>query len=205
MLKHAVREMTQVYADLHTRGVPVRYLDVGGGLGVQLRRRLRRRRSRRSTTACRNTRTPSCSRCRRSVRCARRAGARADLGERPRDHRAPLGAGGAGAGRASTRTHRRASALPDKPHGLVQRLLEALEEVRDADGERRGAARGVSRRAGSDAAKPTRCSASAISTSIRRAIVETSVLDRVPRDPRRPARRGARDDRRRSRTSSKRC
>ena len=33
-LKSAVREMTQIYADLRLRGVPVRYLDVGGGLGV---------------------------------------------------------------------------------------------------------------------------------------------------------------------------
>ena len=34
VLKRAVREMTQVYADLRIRGVPVRCLDVGGGLGV---------------------------------------------------------------------------------------------------------------------------------------------------------------------------
>jgi len=33
-LKRAVKEITQVYAQLHQRGVPVRYLDVGGGLGV---------------------------------------------------------------------------------------------------------------------------------------------------------------------------
>ncbi len=34
VLKQAVKEVTQVYADLHLRGVPVRCLDVGGGLGV---------------------------------------------------------------------------------------------------------------------------------------------------------------------------
>jgi arginine decarboxylase len=34
VLKQAVKEVTQVYADLHRRGVPVRCLDVGGGLGV---------------------------------------------------------------------------------------------------------------------------------------------------------------------------
>jgi arginine decarboxylase len=34
VLKSAVKEMTQIYADLHQRGVVVRYLDVGGGLGV---------------------------------------------------------------------------------------------------------------------------------------------------------------------------
>jgi len=34
VLKQAVREVTQVYADLRLRGVPVSYLDVGGGLGV---------------------------------------------------------------------------------------------------------------------------------------------------------------------------
>ncbi|MFM7120417.1 MAG: biosynthetic arginine decarboxylase, partial [Gammaproteobacteria bacterium] len=33
-LKSAVREMTQIYADLWLRGITVRYLDVGGGLGV---------------------------------------------------------------------------------------------------------------------------------------------------------------------------
>jgi arginine decarboxylase len=34
VLKQAVRELTQVYADLKRRGVGIRYLDVGGGLGV---------------------------------------------------------------------------------------------------------------------------------------------------------------------------
>jgi arginine decarboxylase len=34
VLKSAVKEMTQIYADLHQRGINVRYLDVGGGLGV---------------------------------------------------------------------------------------------------------------------------------------------------------------------------
>ena len=34
MLKQAVKEITQVYAQLIERDVPVRYLDVGGGLGV---------------------------------------------------------------------------------------------------------------------------------------------------------------------------
>ena len=34
VLKAATREVAQIYADLHRRGVGVRYLDVGGGLGV---------------------------------------------------------------------------------------------------------------------------------------------------------------------------
>ena len=34
VLKQAVKEITQVYAQLSEREVPVRYLDVGGGLGV---------------------------------------------------------------------------------------------------------------------------------------------------------------------------
>ena len=34
VLKRAIKEVTQIYADLHRRGVSVRYLDVGGGLGV---------------------------------------------------------------------------------------------------------------------------------------------------------------------------
>jgi arginine decarboxylase len=34
VLKRAVKELAQVYADLHRRGVPVRCIDVGGGLGV---------------------------------------------------------------------------------------------------------------------------------------------------------------------------
>jgi len=34
VLKQAVREVTQVYADLQLRGISIRYLDVGGGLGV---------------------------------------------------------------------------------------------------------------------------------------------------------------------------
>jgi arginine decarboxylase len=34
VLKQAVKEIAQVYAQLIERGVPVRYLDVGGGLGV---------------------------------------------------------------------------------------------------------------------------------------------------------------------------
>jgi arginine decarboxylase len=33
-LKQAVREISQVYVQLRKRGVPVKYLDVGGGLGV---------------------------------------------------------------------------------------------------------------------------------------------------------------------------
>jgi arginine decarboxylase len=33
-LKSAAKEITQIYAELHRRGVPVRYIDVGGGLGV---------------------------------------------------------------------------------------------------------------------------------------------------------------------------
>lgn len=33
-LKAAVKEITRVYAHLHRRGLPVRYLDVGGGLGI---------------------------------------------------------------------------------------------------------------------------------------------------------------------------
>ncbi len=33
-LKAAVKEIAQVYAQLHQRGVPVQYIDVGGGLGV---------------------------------------------------------------------------------------------------------------------------------------------------------------------------
>ncbi|MGB4246971.1 MAG: biosynthetic arginine decarboxylase, partial [Pseudohongiellaceae bacterium] len=34
VLRSAVREIAQFYADLHKRGVKVKYLDVGGGLGV---------------------------------------------------------------------------------------------------------------------------------------------------------------------------
>jgi arginine decarboxylase len=34
VLKSATKEMTQIYGDLHARGMAVRYLDVGGGLGV---------------------------------------------------------------------------------------------------------------------------------------------------------------------------
>ncbi len=34
ILKQAVKEITQVYAQLHRRGVAVKFLDVGGGLGV---------------------------------------------------------------------------------------------------------------------------------------------------------------------------
>lgn len=34
VLKSATKEIMQVYADLHRRGIPVRYVDVGGGLGV---------------------------------------------------------------------------------------------------------------------------------------------------------------------------
>ena len=34
VLKRAVKELAQVYADLHRRGVAVRCIDVGGGLGV---------------------------------------------------------------------------------------------------------------------------------------------------------------------------
>ncbi|HEX5787128.1 MAG TPA: biosynthetic arginine decarboxylase [Woeseiaceae bacterium] len=33
-LRSAAKEMAQIYAELHARGVPVRYLDVGGGVGV---------------------------------------------------------------------------------------------------------------------------------------------------------------------------
>src|SRR5690606_37031798 len=33
-LKQAVKEMAQIYAELKARGLPIRYLDVGGGLGV---------------------------------------------------------------------------------------------------------------------------------------------------------------------------
>lgn len=34
VLKRALKEMTQIYASLHQRGVKVRYIDIGGGLGV---------------------------------------------------------------------------------------------------------------------------------------------------------------------------
>ncbi len=34
VLKRALKEMTQIYASLHQQGVGVRYVDVGGGLGV---------------------------------------------------------------------------------------------------------------------------------------------------------------------------
>ncbi|MEX1197632.1 MAG: biosynthetic arginine decarboxylase [Pseudohongiellaceae bacterium] len=34
VLRSAVREITRIYADLVARGIPVQYLDVGGGLGV---------------------------------------------------------------------------------------------------------------------------------------------------------------------------
>jgi arginine decarboxylase len=34
VLRAAVKEITQIYAELITRGVPVKFLDVGGGLGV---------------------------------------------------------------------------------------------------------------------------------------------------------------------------
>ena len=34
ILKQAVKEITQIYAQLLKRGVPLQYLDVGGGLGV---------------------------------------------------------------------------------------------------------------------------------------------------------------------------
>jgi arginine decarboxylase len=33
-LKQAVKEMAQIYAELKVRGLPIRYFDVGGGLGV---------------------------------------------------------------------------------------------------------------------------------------------------------------------------
>ena len=33
-LKQAVKEMAQIYAELKARGLPIRYFDVGGGLGV---------------------------------------------------------------------------------------------------------------------------------------------------------------------------
>lgn len=34
VLKRAIKEITQIYASLVGRGIPIRYLDVGGGLGV---------------------------------------------------------------------------------------------------------------------------------------------------------------------------
>lgn len=34
MLKRAIKEITQIYVQLKKRGVPLKYLDVGGGLGV---------------------------------------------------------------------------------------------------------------------------------------------------------------------------
>lgn len=34
VLKRALKEMTQTYASLQQRGIPVRYIDIGGGLGV---------------------------------------------------------------------------------------------------------------------------------------------------------------------------
>ena len=33
-LKRAIKEITQIYAQLKKRGIPIKYLDVGGGLGV---------------------------------------------------------------------------------------------------------------------------------------------------------------------------
>ena len=34
-LRSAAKEMSQIYAELVTRGIPIRYLDVGGGVGVR--------------------------------------------------------------------------------------------------------------------------------------------------------------------------
>ena len=149
VLKRAIKEVTQVYADLHQRGVPVRCLDVGGGLGVHYGGGYGVRRFG-------DQLQPAGVRERRRVlgagnlRVARRARAGADFGERPGDHRAPLRARCTGA-RRSTVTTRRAERT-------VVRKSRRRARAADARGARRGAqrgrqrrrtARGVSRRAGS--------------------------------------------------------
>ena len=66
ILKQAVKEITQIYAQLLKRGVPLQYLDVGGGLG-SITAPGTRPITRGSTTRSRNTPTPWSIRSRRSA------------------------------------------------------------------------------------------------------------------------------------------
>jgi arginine decarboxylase len=66
VLRSAVKEITQIYADLRERGFDVKYLDVGGGLGSTTAA-VTARTSRRSTTRSPSTPTRWSTRCRRSA------------------------------------------------------------------------------------------------------------------------------------------
>ncbi len=56
IVKQAVKEITQVYAQLLKRGVPLQYLDVGGGWGL-ITARVIRAITMVSITRCKNTPT----------------------------------------------------------------------------------------------------------------------------------------------------
>jgi arginine decarboxylase len=134
VLKSATKEMAQAYADLHKRGVPVRYLDVGGGLGVNY-------------GAGYGTEQPS------TINYSLQEYANAivfTVQEVCEARAVPVPCLISESGRAITAHHSvlvvqvlgdhmpdttRVNAIPEHPHPLLKRLLDALDEVRGAAGE----------------------------------------------------------------------
>ena len=132
VLKQAVREITQVYAELHGRGVPVQYLDVGGGLGVNYGA---------GYSADDSAINYGLQEYANAVVFA--------VQEICHDRGVPEPALISESGRAITAHHSvlvvpvmsahrpdtpPLTEMPANPHGIVQRLLDAVDEVRNARG-----------------------------------------------------------------------
>ncbi len=127
VLKEATKEVTQIYAQLVKRGIALKYLDVGGGLGVnydkghleedaghQLRARGIRERGRVHGQG--------------GLRRERGADADARHRERPRADGAPFGADRAGVGRERERRSE------SRPHGARERSRAAARAEQDSHG-----------------------------------------------------------------------
>jgi arginine decarboxylase len=134
VLKSATKEIAQIYADLHQRGVPVRYLDVGGGLGVNYGAGYGGDESstihyslQEYANAIVYTVKEVCDARGVPPPCLVSESGRAITA-----HHSVLVVQVLGAHLPDAP---RVSAIPKPPHRLVQRLLDALQEVRGAAGD----------------------------------------------------------------------
>ncbi len=134
VLKSATREMAQIYADVHQRGIPVRYLDMGGGLGVNYGAGYGSDESSAINYSLQEYANAIVFAV-KEVCEARNVPAPCLISESGRAitaHHSMLAVPVLGAHFPDAP---RGAAIPDHPHRLVHRLLDALKEVRGAAGE----------------------------------------------------------------------